>query len=526
MCKRVNRIGILISLLFLCIISNAQYPAGLGPADKFEHLLTIIDRTYVDSVNDEKLVESAIRAMLKKLDPHSIYIPKSEVDAMNEPLKGNFEGIGIQFNILHDTITVVSAISGGPSERLGIMAGDKIVKVEDEVVAGTGITNQGVIDRLRGDKGTVVNVSIKRRGIRKLIEFEITRDKIPIFSVDASYMVTPDIGYVKLNRFASTTLNEFRKAVDTLEMTGMKSLILDLRGNGGGYLRTAINIADEFLSSRNLIVYTKGRSYPKNERFATSRGEFESGKLIVLIDGGSASASEIVTGAIQDHDRGLIIGRRSFGKGLVQKPFNLPDGSMVRITIQRYYTPSGRCIQKPYEKYKQFNINEFFSADSIKFPDSLKYKTEHNKRIVYGGGGIMPDIFVPMDTSMNSEFYRDVIRKGIFNEFTLTWLDRHREEIKDSYPDLQSFINNFNIDDNIKSEFLGLCKKKKLEPSDADMQASWYHMETRLKALLARDLWTTSAYYEIMNKIDADFQQAITSMHDDTFEKLHLAENF
>lgn len=389
---------------------------------KLNTFFKYVELAYVDSVNADKMTEDAIKAVLKDLDPHSVYIPKKDLQRKNEPLKGNFEGVGIQFNILHDTITVVSPISGGPSEKLGIRSGDKIIKIEDKTVAGVGFTNKDVADHLRGKKGTKVNVSILRKGENELLDYEITRDKIPIYSVDAVYMAAPKTGYIKLNRFAATTMGEIYEGLDELEDQGMKNLILDLRGNSGGYLNVAIELADQFLDKGKLIVYTEGRSYPRDNTYATSRGRLKKGKLIVLIDEGSASASEIVSGAVQDWDRALVIGRRSFGKGLVQKPFALPDGSGMRLTISRYYTPSGRSIQKPYEggaeEYysdvlNRYEHGELMHKDSIHFPDSLKYNTLVNERTVYGGGGIMPDFFIPLDTTQGSDYWSNLIRKGV-----------------------------------------------------------------------------------------------------------------
>lgn len=527
-----NSFYTLISFLALLLATsvNAQYATTTASADKFEHLLRIIDRFYVDSVNNEKMVEHAIKGLLKELDPHSVYITKKEVDEMNEPLVGNFEGVGIQFNILHDTITVVSPISGGPSEKLGILAGDKIVIIDEENVGGIGITNKGVMDRLRGKKGTEVTVDIKRRNVKDLIEYTITRDKIPIYSVDATYMATPEVGYMKINRFSATTMKEFRSGLDTLQTQGMKHLILDLRGNPGGYLKTAIDMADEFLSSRKLIVYTEGRSFPKDEKYATStKNRFETGKLVVLVDEASASASEIVAGAIQDHDRGLILGRRTFGKGLVQKPYPLPDGSMVRVTISRYYTPTGRSIQKPYQEYKddfskRLERGEFFNRDSIDFPDSLKYYTP-KKRIVYGGGGIMPDIFIPWDTTMNSDYYRNIARKGLLNQFALTYLDLNRKQMEQDYQDIHSYKAGFNVEGEVMDSFIEFAEKEGVEKDAKGIETSSKLISTQLKALIARDFWKSNGYYQVRNDIDHGYQKAIEVMQDGTFKKMDLAAN-
>ena len=371
--------------------------------DKINSLLEYIEYQYVDTIDKKDLVEKTVTSMLQSLDPHSSYIAASEFAATNEPLEGNFDGIGVEFNIIKDTIRVITPIEGGPSEKIGIRAGDKIIKVDGKNVASIEITNKQVFEKLRGESGTIVRVSILRRGINKMLEFKITRDAIPLYSLDAAYMVKPDIGYIKISKFAATTYQEYLKAFNDLNSQGMKKLILDLRGNPGGYLNAAVDISDEFLTNGLQIVYTQGKANPKKTYKATEHGSFENNPLVVLIDEGSASASEIVSGAIQDWDRGVIVGRRSFGKGLVQRPIPLPDGSMVRLTVQKYYTPAGRCIQKPYEKgledyemdyLKRLKNGEFFHADSIKFSEKDKYETRLTKRTVYGGGGIMPDILV------------------------------------------------------------------------------------------------------------------------------------
>lgn len=528
---------VFFSTLFVFAISFISYSQEttktLSKTDavvKLDALFTVINYAYVDEVNNNKMVEDAIVGLLKELDPHSVYIPEKELKKMNEPLEGNFEGIGIQFNILKDTITVVSPISGGPSEKLGIMSGDKIVKIEGETVAGTGIKNSDVQEKLRGKKGTIVNVEIKRRGDKDLIPFAITRDKIPLYSVDASYLATPDIGYIKVNRFARTTMKEFKLALDSLVDKGAENLILDLRGNGGGYLQTAFLLADEFLGQGKMIVYTAGDKQTKEEYKATSRGSFEKGKLAILVDEGSASASEIVSGAVQDWDRGMVIGRRTFGKGLVQKPFPLPDGSAIRLTTAKYYTPTGRSIQRPYEDGKEeyykeisrrYKSGELMEADSIDFPDSLKFFTP-KKRIVYGGGGIMPDVFIPLDTTLNTELNRNLIRRGVYNEFILTFLDKNRKKILKQYPTFENFKENFELSDELMDEFFSFAEKKNVEKNDKEYEESKKLIDTQVTALLARNLYTTSAYFEIINQLNDSYLEAINLIQSDDFEKANL----
>ncbi len=535
---------------------------------KFDDVLNLMETKYVEHPEFDRLIDEAIVAMVKELDPHSEYMTAEEYKKMSEPLTGNFEGIGVQFNILRDTIAVVSPISGGPSEKLGIRSGDKIVEIEDTVVAGIGITNNDVINKLRGDKGTKVRVKIYRRGVKDLIEYTIVRDKIPIYSVDASYMLKDDIGYIKVNRFSQTTMDEFYEALDELEPLGMKNLVLDLRGNSGGYLNTAIELSDEFLGDKSLIVYTEGVSNPKRESYATSKGRFQKGKLVVLIDEGSASASEIVSGAVQDHDRGLIIGRRSFGKGLVQRPFKLRDGSTLKLTTARYYTPSGRCIQRPYEEgneeyrkegQRRRDNGELFSMDSIHVDDHQEYFTD-NKRKVYGGGGILPDIFIPLDTSENSEFLRDLLSNGLFFQFINEYVDANRDQLNAKYPDFETFDANFMIEGEFLDNFFAFAenemkpkddkkkttvselegdeelevvdpKKAKTEEKDfasrkaEGMEVSGHIIRTRLKALLARTLWQTEAFFRVFNAEDDAVVKAIESIEDKTFRKFKLSYN-
>ena len=517
--------GLLFILLLPGFSAGAQN--GFSPADKFAWSLNYIKRYYVDSVNSGKLVEDAIVKILEELDPHSSYLTPEEVKEMNEPLQGNFEGIGVSFNILNDTILVINPVPGGPSEKLGIKAGDKIIKINAQLVAGIGITNKGVFDKLRGPKGTVVTVSIKRSGSPELLDFTITRDKIPINSLDAAYMIDDGVGYIKLSRFAQTTNTEFLEAMDRLKKQNakknekMNSLILDLSGNGGGYLEEAIELADQFLSAGKLILYTEGLNSPRTEYDATDKGIFEKGNLIIIIDESSASASEILTGALQDWDRAIIVGRRSFGKGLVQRPFPLPDGSMLRLTVARYYTPTGRLIQKSYKKgfeayendlLSRYNHGEFISADSIHFADSLKYFTLEKHNPVYGGGGIMPDIFVPLDTSGYSTFYRDLVRQGTLNRFVLNYVDQNRQSLEKLYPDFDAYRDKFEITDDIFSQLLAFAEKDKLKASQKDLQASGKEIRMLVKAYIARDMWNMSEFYEIYNKDDNTVRKAVYVM--------------
>jgi carboxyl-terminal processing protease len=525
------------SLLFAFIIklqtiSFAQENTQLQ-IEKFATLINIIEFAYVDSVNQEKLVEDAINGMLEKLDPHSVYIPKKDLQEMNEPLEGNFEGIGIQFNILRDTIVVMNTISGGPSEKLGIMSGDKIVVIDGKTVAGIKIKNDDVLKLLRGKKGTKVNVGILKSGTKKIIEYTIVRDKIPIYSVDAAYMIDNSIGYIKVNRFAQTTMDELLKAMKSLKEKGMKDLILDLNDNGGGFLHIAIEMADEFLNDKKLIVYTEGLSSPKQMNMASQKGNFEKGRLVVLVDEGSASASEIVSGAIQDWDRGLLIGRRTFGKGLVQKPYQLPDGSMIRLTTARYYTPVGRSIQKPYkegvEKYhedlvQRYKKGELMNADSIHFPDSLRYTTPKG-RFVYGGGGVMPDIFIPLDTSMNSELVFNIARKNVWGQYILNLLDKERGKLLSKYPTFESFKKGFSIDENFMNNFFVFAEKEGVKKNEKEYETSKKLIQTRLKADLARNLYNTDAFFEIINELEPSYLKAIDVLKDGSYEKFKLSEN-
>ncbi len=531
------RVGFAIVFALLVGTSVAQVGTQTDPeidraVQNFASLLEHINGKYVDSVNTDKLMEDAFVGMLEELDPHSIYIPRKEVEEMNAPLQGSFTGVGIRFNILKDTLMVVQAIPGGPSEKAGIRAGDKFIEIDGEVVAGVGLKNSGVRSRLLGDKDTKVKVRVFRRGVEPF-DVTIIRDKIPIFSLDASYMATPEIGYVKLNNFSRTTIEEFKMAVMGLKQDGMKDLILDLQGNGGGYLSTAIELADQFLSGRKLVVYTEGRMYDRRNYTTGRDGLVEDGRLIVLIDESSASASEIVTGAIQDWDRGIVVGRRSFGKGLVQKPVDLPDGSMVRLTTSRYYTPTGRSIQKPYdegsdayrkEKYERYKSGEVYSAESIDLPDSLKFETLNTARAVYGGGGIMPDFIVPVDTTETSDYFTGLIRKGIMNTFVLDYIDKNRDKLKQKYPEFSKFKAEYDAEQ-LSKELISYAKKEGLDYDKEQYQRSERIINTRLKAMVAQNLWDYRKFYEIINDLNESYLKAIDILEDGSYEKVNLAAN-
>ncbi len=484
--------------------------------DKINSLLDYIEYQYVDTINKKDLVEKTVTSMLQSLDPHSSYIAASEFETVNEPLEGNFDGIGVEFNIIKDTIRVVTPIEGGPSEKIGIKSGDKIVKVEGKNVAGVKITNKEVFEKLRGKSGTIVTVSILRSGIAKPLEFKITRDAIPLYSLDASYMVEPTIGYIKISKFAATTYEEYLKAFNELSKQGMKKLILDLRGNPGGYLNAAVDIADEFLSNGLQIVYTQGKANPKKTYKATTRGSFENNPLVILIDEGSASASEIVAGAVQDNDRGTIIGRRSFGKGLVQDQLQLPDGSAIRLTIARYYTPTGRCIQKPYsddkneyynEEYDRYENGELLNEDSIKMDKTKQYKTPEGK-IVYGGGGIMPDVFVPIDTARTNSFLNKVFYAGAINTFAFEYADKYRNQIL-AYKTAKNYIQQFEISNAILDDFYAYCAKQNLLLGNSPKSKTNDALKPYLKAFIGRDVFDKDAYYPIINQKDKSILRAV-----------------
>jgi carboxyl-terminal processing protease len=529
----MKRLFLAAALLMLCGSGIAQNKPTQQTTDKFAYLLQSIELMYVDSVNSKELVEKAIIHMLEELDPHSTYISAEEVQEANEPLQGSFDGIGIQFNILHDTIMVVEPIQGGPSEKLGIKAGDKIVEVEGTKMAGVGVKNSDVLAKLRGPKGTVVKVGIERKGVKDILYFNITRDKIPIYSVDAAYMVAPEIGYIKVSRFAATTVEEMKKGIVELKGEGMKDLIIDLQDNGGGLLRAAIEMGDEFISGDRLLVYTEGRAFKREDYTARRglKGGFEEGRLIILIDESSASASEIVSGAVQDWDRGLIVGRRSFGKGLVQRPVSLPDGSVVRLTVQKYFTPAGRCIQKPYEEgkddyyqdyAKRLERGEFFSASSIQFPDSLKFATQISKRTVYGGGGIMPDVFVPLDTTENSRYFSDIIRVGVQSEWALTYVNAQREQLLSQFPTVHDFVSKYQIPASEEQKVIDMAVAKEVPFDEKGYQTSRHAILVRSKALVARDLYENEAFYEVINDLNPALKKAVEVLQNGEYDQMPL----
>ena len=518
--KKTTILAGLLACIFSIGYLHAQekkYTKENNPVRKLQLAQFAISNLYVDQVDDNKLVESAIKGMLEELDPHSTYSTPEEVKRMNEPLQGNFDGIGIQFNMAEDTLFVIQPVSGGPSEKVGILAGDRIVEVNDTVIAGVKMSTEDVMRRLKGPKGTLVDVKVVRRGVPELLSFTIRRDKIPVYSLDASYMIAPQTGYIKINRFAATTHAEFMNALATLKSQGMKDLILDLQGNGGGYLNAAIDIANEFLGDEELIVYTEGRRSARRDFYADGNGKHQFGKLVVLVDEYSASASEIVSGAVQDWDRGMVVGRRTFGKGLVQRPIDLPDGSMIRLTISRYYTPAGRCIQKPYvntENYaadliERYNRGEMMSADSIHFPDSLKCTTLKKGRTVYGGGGIMPDYFVPVDTTLYTDYHRQISYKGVLLKVHYQLMDIHRKEWTKQYKDYASFAQKFEMTEPMMQRLKDEAAKAGIAYNEEQYRKSESLLKLQMKALIARDLWDMNEYYHTINVADESVKKAL-----------------
>ena len=517
--------AILFFILLLPQSSMAQR-INLGsdsPMRKLQIAEMAITNLYVDSVDEKKLVEDGIRGMIEKLDPHSSYSTAKETKQMNEPLQGSFEGIGVQFNMVQDTLLVIQPIVNGPSERVGILAGDRIVSVNDTAIAGVKMSKEDIMKRLRGVKGSKVKLGIVRRGIAGTLKFTVIRDKIPVKTLDAAYMIRPQVGYIRIGSLGLTTYNEFMDAVEGLKVLGMKDLILDLQENGGGYLMAAVQIANEFLHHDDLIVYTQGRRVPRQDYRADGKGKLVDGKVLVLINEYTASAAEIVTGAIQDQDRGEVVGRRSFGKGLVQRPIDFADGSMIRLTIAHYYTPSGRCIQKPYKKgealdyamdiEKRFKHGELYSADSIHFADSLKYKTLRKQRIVYGGGGIMPDYFVPLDTTLYTQFHRQLAARSYIITANLKYIDNNRKQLKKQFSTFGDFNARYEVPQSFVDDVLQMAAKDKIKPKDdKELQATLPQLRRQLKALVARDLWDMSEYFQVINETNPIVEKAVELM--------------
>ncbi len=507
---------------------SAQYSRSNSASRQQQKLLmveNIVNNLYVDNVDEEKIVENAVRGILENLDPHSSYSTKEETTSSQETMQGSFSGIGIQFNMQKDTLYVVQTIAGGPSEKVGILPGDRFIAVDDSIIAGRKLKNTDIMKRLRGPKGTKVNIKVKRGSNTDLLEFRITRDDIPLNSIDAVYMADGKTGYIRLSRFAATSYKEFKDAITKLKKQGMQQLILDLTDNGGGYMQIAAQIANEMLNRGNLIVYTQGRKSPRQNLNADGSGTFRTQKVVVMINQFSASASEILSGAVQDWDRGVVVGRRSFGKGLVQREFLLPDSSSFRLTIARYYTPSGRNIQKPYVKgdredydkdiIDRYNHGELQSADSIHFADSLKHTTLRLHRTVYGGGGIMPDVFVPLDTTQYTDYHRRLVAKGIIPQFALRYVDKNRADLKAQYPDAQKFIKEFTVTDEMLNNLVDAGKAEKVDFDKQQFNQSKEMLRTFVKAAIANDLFSTGAYFQIVNEQNDIYKEALSIINDD-----------
>ena len=519
--KIIYTTGLVLSfLIFSFSVSSQVLNEGTF---KIGRTLGLIDAFYVDSADMNMLAEKAIIEILKNLDPHSTYISAKDVKEMNEPLNGNFEGIGVQFSLLRDSIIIVETIAGGPSEKVGIRAGDRILIIDKEKVTGIGMTNTGVQKRLKGPKGTKVNITVYRKGVKDPLDFSIIRDKIPMYSLDASYMLDKETGYIKLNKFAATTEKEFSDAIATLKKSNMQNLVLDLRGNGGGYMLAATSLAEKFFPDQKLLVYLKGRKTPRQDYKSAGSGTLSSSRVVVLTDEGSASASEILTGALQDWDRAVVIGRRTFGKGLVQNGFSLTDGSMIRLTIARYYTPTGRSIQtsykEGYEKYmenfmKRYTDGELISADSTHFPDSLKYKTLVNKRVVYGGGGIMPDVFVSVDTSYNSQYFSRLYARDILRTFTVDFYDKNRSDLGSKYKSFEDFKQNFQFTSEDIKSLIAKGEAEGVKYDDAQYNRSKDELLLVLKGLIATNMWQTSEYFRIINQNDKVIDKALKVISD------------
>lgn len=524
----------LLTLIACCAGTTLLRAQGSGnmALRKLQMAQFAISKLYVDTVDDDRLAEHAIVSMLAELDPHSTYNNREEVKAMNEPLKGGFDGIGVQFQMIDDTLLVVQPVSGGPSEKVGILAGDRITAVNDTAIAGVKMSTEDIMKRLRGRRGTRVRLAVVRRGVSGPLRFDVKRDKIPIHSLDAAYLIAPRTGYIRVNRFAATTATEFSEALHRLQGQGMEDLILDLQGNGGGYLEAAIDLANEFMPKRELIVYTEGRASRRSNFYAKGNGSFTRGRVVVLVDEYSASASEIVSGALQDWDRAVVVGRRTFGKGLVQRPVDLPDGSMIRLTVSRYYTPSGRCIQKPYngekgdkmlESYGRDLVNrykhgELIHADSIRFADSLRVATKRLGRTVYGGGGIMPDFFVPLDTTRYTSYHSQLVARGAVIRTTTRYIEQHRADLKRRYRTFEQFDRKFEAGKDLLAELREAGEADKVPFNEEQYRQSLPLIKVQLKALIARDLWDMDEYYRVMNTVNESVSQALKVLQEGQYE--------
>ncbi len=512
----------------LCLAITLTSTAQRGMPQGMQKLLNAeyaIASLYVDTVNEDKLIEEAIKGMLESLDPHSSYTDAKETKELEEPLQGEFSGVGIQFNMNKDTLYVIQTIPGGPSERVGIIAGDRIITVNDTTIAGVKMKNSDIQKRLRGKKGTQVTVQVKRAGVKELITFRITRDNIPLHSIDASYMLDEQTGYMRISRFGAKTHEEMIEAMKDLKKQGMTQLIMDLSDNGGGYLNAAIDMCNEFLERGQLMVYTEGENSPRNEANANGWGDYKDLHMVVMVNQYSASAAEIFAGAMQDWDRAVIVGRRTFGKGLVQRPFRFDDGSMMRLTVARYYTPSGRCIQKPYDRgdkkayekelLDRANVGEYYCLDSIQFNDSLRYTTRLNGRTIYGGGGVMPDVYVPIDTTEYTTYYRDLMAKGITNQYAISYVDKNRKSIAKKFKTVNDFDNGFIVTDEMMRDFIALGEKDSVKYDEEKFRTSEALLKDIIKGLIARDVYgNASAYSVIINHRNRDLKAAIEVLND------------
>ena len=522
-------------LVAVCLVFSLTVTAQRSLPQVLQKLLNAeyaISTLYVDSVNEDKLVEDAIKGMLESLDPHSSYTDAKETKELEEPLQGEFSGVGIQFNMNKDTLYVIQTVPGGPSERVGVLAGDRIIYVNDTTIAGVKMKNSDIQKRLRGKKGTNVTIKVKRPGVKDLITFRITRDNIPLNSIDAKYMLDERTGYLRISRFGAKTHEEMMEALQELKKQGMTQLIMDLSDNGGGYLNAAIDMCNEFLERGQLMVYTEGENSPRNEANANGWGNYKDLHMVVIVNQYSASAAEIFAGAMQDWDRAVVVGRRTFGKGLVQRPFKFEDGSMMRLTVARYYTPSGRCIQKPYnrgdkkayekELLDRYNEGEYYSLDSIQFNDSLRYTTRLNGRTIYGGGGVMPDVFVPVDTTEYSTYYRDLSAKGILNQYAIKFVDKERKAITKRYATVKEFDEGFVITDEMIRDLIQMGESDSIKYDEEKYRTSEQMLKAITKGLIARDLYgDAGAYSVIINHRNPDVQAAYQVLNDrERYERL------